>query len=240
MHYLDLRRSNAVYIFQVIKHIPKSIKEISIETEMAEITVKKIVYKLIDAEIVSKGSLENHSVGRPIIYISPNPINYSLIIVKTDKEYVFNSVNTYGERKKLFDIPTKYQSLDENKTLKFAYDMLKKEQIFKYCHSIYLIGEGINKLNDIDGIIKATPFQLIASSLLNTESTIYLQFGKEKALINHGRIKSIDISKEELSKIIDIDEDYTFNDLDETKATNEALRIITLNKIEEKVAQLFS
>ena len=239
MQSIDLKRSNAVYIFRSFMHSPKSLKEISDETETAVITIKKIVYKLIDENIASKCQIKVKSIGRPHLYLSPNPQNHTLLIKRTTKQFVFFTINTLGQCRKIKTIPND-ECYSEDLTLEFAFNILKRDKMFKFCQGAYLIGREIENYKEIDGISKSSTFQLIAKSLADDESTIYLEFGNQKAVINHGKIKEISRTKEDVFDIIDVDQDYTFNDLDEEKAITEALRILTLKSLEEKVAQLFS
>lgn len=238
MDFSDLKRSNAVYIFRTIMHEPRSLKEISLETNIAEITIKKIIYKLIEENIVSKCTQAKKSLGRPIIYLTPNPQHHSIFISENKSNFIFYTINTRGERKRIQSIP-KNECLEEELTLEFAYNLLKQDKTFKFCQGTYLISANKESYKEINGITKANTFSLIASSLVDEESSIFLEFGENKAVINHGKIKFTDKSKEDVLKIIDIDEEYIFNDLDENKAINEALRILTLKRLEEKVAQLF-
>ena len=238
MQTLDLRRSNAIYIFRSFMHSPKSLKEIAEETKTAEITIKKIVYKLVEENIASKCNLKNNSIGRPVLYLSPNPANHSILIKENDSEFIFYTINTLGQRKKIHTIHKK-DAVSEEISLEFAYNILKKDESFKFCNGVYFIADLSKNYKEIDGIFKTELFELISLSLVDDEANIYLEFGDKKAVINHGKIKNTDMNKEDIIKIVDFDQEYIFNDLNEEKATNEALRILTLKKLEEKVAQLF-
>ena len=239
MNALDLQRSNAIYIFRSFMHSPKSLSEIADETQIAEITIKKIIYKLVDENIVSKCNFKNSSVGRPILYLTPNPTNHSILIKENNSEFIFYTVNTMGQRNKMQSLPFD-KSISKDLALEFAFNIIKHDKNFKLCNGAYLISANNKNYKDIDGITKANIFQLIATSLINDELAIYLEFGNEKAVINHGKIKNTDMKKEDILKSIDFDEEYIFNDLDEDKALNEALRILTLKNMEEKIAQLFN
>ena len=76
---------------------------------------------------------------------------------------------------------------------------------------------------------------------MNEEKTFYVEYKNKKALINHKKVKFLntDTCIEEIKNIIDLDDEFILNDYDQENLLNEALRIITLNTLEEKVARLF-
>ncbi|MBQ8545828.1 MAG: hypothetical protein IJ437_02680 [Clostridia bacterium] len=239
MQFFDLRRSNAVYIFRAIMDAPKTLSQISEETDIAEITVKKIAYKLIDESIISRAKEELASVGRPKLYLTPNPVNYSVFIIKNDLKFIFYSVNAVGERNMLFEFPANYGSLDASGSLQIAFLKFKQNQLYKHCHAIFFIDTNTNHIKTPMEIQKITPFQLIIKSLIKEERAIYIEYGENKAVVNYGKAKNISAPISEVEKIIDIDDKYILDNNNEIVVISEALRIITLKELEEKVAKLF-
>lgn len=238
IQHFDLRRSNAVYIFRSVIDKAKTYEEISKETETAEITVKKITYKLIDAKILLSFKNKNiTSTGRPKTYLAPNPNNNCTLIAKEGSLYVYYSVNTLGERTRLFTFPTNYHLLSEHNSLAFSVHFFKQTDVYNYCQKIFYLSE--ENIESIDEIKTISLFELILESLRDKEKVFYVEYNDKKALINHSKIKLTHLNKEQIKEIIDLDDEFILNELDKEELINEALRIITLNILEEKVAQLF-
>ncbi len=240
IQYFDLRRSNAVYIFRSIINGAKTYEQISKDTETAEITVKKITYKLIDAKLLLSYKNKNATgAGRPKVYLAPNPSINCTLITKEGSFYIYNTVNALGERTKLFTFPTNYHLLNERNSLAYSLHFFKQTDIYNHCQQIFYLCE--EKIEPIEEIKAISLFELILKSLSKEEKVFYVEYNNEKALINHSKIKLLNtnITKEQIEEIVDIDDEFIFNEYKLEDLINEAIRIITLNIIEEKVAQLF-
>ena len=240
IQHLDLRRSNAIYIFRSVINGAKTYQEISKCTETAEITVKKIVYKLIDAKLLL--SFKNtHAIcnGRPKAYLAPNPDNNCTLITKEGSSYVYYTTNAFGQRTKLFTFPTNYHLLNERNSLSYSLHFFKQTDIYNSCQRIFYLSE--EELEPVEEIEVVSLFDLILKSLDKEEKVFYLEYKEKKAIINHSKVKLLNqnTSIDMVKSIIDLDDEFIFSDHDKDNLINEALRIITLNILEEKVAQLF-
>lgn len=240
IQHLDLKRSNAIYIFRSIVNGAKTYEEISKDTEIAEITIKKIAYELINAKILLSIKHKNPTeVGRPKVYLTPNPDIHCTVITKEGSFFTYNMINTLGEKSKLFTFPINYHMLNEHNSLAYSLHFFTQTDFYNYCQKIFYLSEESNE--PVEDILNISLFELILESLVNEEKTFYVEYKNKKALINHKKVKFLntDTCIEEIKNVIDLDDEFILNDYDQENLLNEALRIITLNTLEEKVARLF-
>ncbi len=231
----DLRRSNAVYILRAVFEDSKSVEEIAKETEMSEIAVKKILYDLYNRDILSKYKDTKTSIGRPKIYFGLNSMQHCTIIKREDTHFSIETVNVKGERTHQFDFPLDFHGLSESGSLRMVRAYIKSDKTFKYNLGIFLMGNDIEKLENLRLITKTTMHKLILDSLYDEDLVMYAEINQIKYLLNHGKIKEINISVDELKKIVDLDREIILNDENQDNYLAEALRLISLLKLEEKI-----
>ena len=230
----DLRRSNAIYIYRSICNNLISVSDIAKETEMSEIAVKKILYNLYNNNILSKYKEQNNEVGRPKIYFGLNPRFYSILIKKESTQFSVKEINILGETINEFVFPLYFNGLNESGSLRMLCATLKQSDGFKYNLGIFVIGQDLDKLDDYSLITKTTETQLILDSLYNEDLVTFATIKDEKYLLNHGKIKKVDITAKELSKYLDVDIQINLKTIDDNNL-NEAFRLINIIKLEEKI-----
>lgn len=230
----DLRRSNAIYIYRSIIANSKSAEEIAKENEMSEIAVKKILYDLYARDIISKYKQNDKSIGRPKIYFGLNSRFSSILIIKEKTDYLVKEVNIKGEVVDQFSFPLHFDGLSESGSLRMLRAVLKSDDGLKFNLGIFLIGDGIDKLENLPLITKTTSTKLILDSLYNEDLVIVATINDENYLLNHGKARKVDKTIDELNEILDIDLTFNISTINE-KDLKESLRLINILKVEEKI-----
>lgn len=230
-----LRKCNAIYIIRAIENGFSSLEDIANETEMSIIAVKKIIYDLYNRSILAKFKTTASSIGRPKIYFELNPLLHSTIIIKNDAQFDIRKYNIQGKLIENFTFPLHFQGLGVSGSLRMLRAALKENKSNKYNLSTFLIGESIENLENLHSITKTNIHQLILDSLYDEDLVLLAEINHRRYLLNHGKVKEISISSSELYKILDIDKTIILNDENQETYLSEAMRLISLQKIEEKI-----
>lgn len=231
----DLRHSNTIYILRAIADGSYNVDELAAKTQMSQIAVKKILYELCKKEILIKYKNLDGLQGRPRTSFNFNPLFHCTLINKEDSKYSVKLINGFGQKLREFSFPISYQGLNCSNSLKMLNSTLKTESVSNYNLATFLIGENLSEVSEIPNIYKTSVEQLILDSLYDETLVIYCEIGQKRFLHNYGKIKEITISDTQLKDIIDLDFIIKLDNENNEEHLIEALRLITLMKLEEKI-----
>ena len=192
------------------------------------LSVNKIIYDLINKNILIKIKGNEHKNGRPKLKVTLNPNLYSALITKEDGYFIVTYINLHGASKYIFKLPTDIFENERN-TLNLVKGNIGT--IDYNCLKMFYVDENANTFKEIKPINNYTPINILIDAFSDDEKVIYIKCADLKILINHNKAKIISLDEETLNQIIDIDQIYNFDNIKE--AIIESIPKLTLKSIEK-------
>lgn len=205
----DLKYSNSLYALRAVSNGAKTIEEIASAIKSTQLTANKIVSELVSKKILAKFNKRTKGkCGRPNIYYGFSSHYYSAVIVNDCKRMYLFFVFANGNKKLLREISY------ENSVGKEAYVASELRYhigcIDSRCISTHIIGDNLENFNEIENIEMLDINELLSRSFSDDEKAIFIEHDGGKILNNHSKARVINLNKDELESIIDIDEYHSF------------------------------
>ncbi len=226
----DLRYSNSLYVLRAISEKAKTVEEIAKETQMTVLTVNKILQPMLCDNIVAKYKNEEiKRCGRPNVYYGLCSFYFSALLLSHEGKlhiYYFSptgKITLYGE-------PIKFVDGDETLLASFVRGHIGQHN--PKCLGVYLMGDDLHKFNGVKFVTKLDVNELFINAFSDDENTVFIEHDYAKILINHSKAKIIDVDKEELEKILDIEIHHNFKG-----RTKKDLILIGMKKLTKKLLE---
>ncbi len=230
MNLNDLAYSNSLYVLRTISKQEKSAEEIANETDMKYVSVKKILKRLLEKKIIYQRSSETNSIGRPIAYYGINSNYFCALIIKSEYKFDVYYIYTNGKCTKEFDYPAHYAPSESLRIVRSTIGSYNEN-----CLEMFLFGEGIDSIDDVTKVTKTDMLDLAYQSAKDEEKVVFVALPGCNILINHGKAKIINASKEETEEIIDIDEFVDYQTKTNFDFFLETVPKIAIKRLENKI-----
>ena len=146
-------------------------------------------------------------------YIYEASRNYfCYFIEKQEDHFSIIAIDTSGIAIDRFDYKLNFEKRTENGVLNDCIlKVISRRPNYKYCMSIYLLGDDIDNLESFElPIIKISKEKLIAISLSKPTTTSLFEFDNKIIISLYSHLQYPTVDKETLCKAINFDEIYSF------------------------------
>lgn len=211
MNLAELKRKNSITIYQSILDNINTIYAISRTTGISNLTICELANEMVKRELLDISKPRRNVRGRRIHYFSPSH-KYFSIFIDIQKDYFSTiGISTSGDVIERFDYPINYEGRDSQEVLTdFVIEHIRNSANYKYCTSIYLIGDKNNIYTVDEDIIKTTKEELIAYSLADKNKIKLFDFNGKYIMSLYSHLHVPTCSKEQLLKAIPFDEICSF------------------------------
>ena len=208
----DLRRENSLRIYRSIHRGKDALYSIAKETGISLLTVCELANILVAREILEIEKPKQNRVGRPRHKFTPSHKYYCIFIDKQKEFFSTIGISTNGSAIERFDYPLNFEKRSCQEVIEIVLNRVYENPHYKYCMAIYLLGDDNEELNVPDNVIRTTKEHLIATSLADESKIRLFEFDGEKCILSlYSHLQYPKVSKDEICKIIKIDELYTFS-----------------------------
>lgn len=233
MNLAQLKRKNSVSIYQCILSNITTISAISKETGISQLTVCELANEMVKREILDISKPRRNIKGRRIHYFSPSHKYFSIFIDVQKNFFTTIGITTSGEAIERFDYPLNYENKSCQEVLdEYVMPHIRNSSNYKYCTSIFMLGDTNNALTVDSDVIKSTKEDLIAYSLADKHKIKLFDFNGRYIMSLYSHIHYPKVPKELLLKAIPFDEIISFQG-DLYFDAFDALQLVSKEKLEE-------
>ena len=200
----DLRYSNSLYIFRSIIDKPKTVDEIAKEVKMTKLAVNKILSELISKNLVTKiKNIKANRGGRPNVYYGLNGYYFTALIScdSGNLDLYYFSPN-YNNTVTKFDT---IKNIDGFEIHAAAYTLGFIGKNNEKCLQKIITGDKLERFVNTDDALILTIDDILINAYSDEEKAVFIEYDNGKILINHSKPRIVKSTKEEISKILDID-----------------------------------
>ncbi len=233
MNLAQLRRENAISVYQAILNDINTISMISKATGISRLTVCEVANQLASRELIEITKPRRNMRGRRVHHYVPSNKYFSIFIDIQKQYFSAIGISTSGDVVERFDYPIRYEERDSQEVLNlFVMRKIRNSPNYKYCTSIFLLGDKNHTFTVDDDVIKTTKEELIANSLADKHKVKLFDFEGKYIMSLYSHLHFPDLPKEQLLKAITFDEICTFTGNFYFDAF-EALKLIAREKLLE-------
>lgn len=234
MNLVDLRYSNALYIYKTICKQKMTVEEIAKATEMTPLTVNKILKMLVQCKIVSKiTDKRDKQCGRPHIYYGPSEYFYTALILNDNGKMLLYYVYPDGRIKQ----DKRNHGAIEEGFETYRANVVRNRVKNDHCYFLgaFLLGNDIDSFGKVEHTTKLQISELLSYAYRDDERVVFIECESCNILINHAKTKNVHISINELKKIIDIDDYFDFTDKSQKEIILNSFILYTQKLLQRKI-----